>query len=544
MRKEPKIGIFMACYNHEKYVGQAMDSIINQTYKNWELFVANDGSTDNTGKIIESYKDSRIHYFDFKVNTKRVGAINFLYKQIEARDFDYVHSMASDDYLDEDKFRQQIEFFKKNPQYKVCFTWDKVVFDNGKPYYETYSHKKNMNRYEWVAHYFKYENCMNANSVMIEKKLFFEHGGLNEFFIQNGDFKMWFEFAAKMPFYVIEKELAFYRRHESNLSNVTLQRLIRTANEQMVFVKNIIFNMDKDCFCRSFFNSLPYTDIENDSELWAAKFYLLATAKKATTDSMALDVYYSHCNDAAFTDLLENKYFFSSRELYEFSGNAGMGWLLQELFKLEIERSDKKVMGLCEILLEAIDRKKLRYYMQEHLNYSVLLDLYGAIEQIENGRPHFERIKSVVQQCRKEIWESKKGSCLVMVGADSDWSPSSEFVAKCDAAQMFFTYVNKREDAMLKKPIDLNSKRIPDGFSYVDLLDEKEMSMTFANKKIDNLQTIYLVDCISDEYETMDMIAGYPLLIEQHLITKKELLEKMGNVVPRQTVVVEDMDVY
>lgn len=46
--KQPKVIIYMSCYNHEKFVAEAMDSVINQTYLNWELYVANDGSTDRT----------------------------------------------------------------------------------------------------------------------------------------------------------------------------------------------------------------------------------------------------------------------------------------------------------------------------------------------------------------------------------------------------------------------------------------------------------------------------------------------------------------
>jgi len=545
MKKDPKIAVFMSCYNHEKYVGQAMECIINQTYPNWELFVANDGSTDNTGKIIESYQDPRIHYYDFKENTKMVGAIKVLYDEIKARDFDYVHSMASDDYIDEDKFRQQIDFFKNNPQYKVCFTWDKVVFDNGAPYSENYSHKTNRNRFDWLAYYFEFENCMNANSVLIDKDLFFKYGGVNEYYIQTGDFKMWFEMAAQMPFYVIQKELTYYRRHETNLSNVTIARLVRSANEQMTFVRNIIFNMDRDCFARSFYKFLPYISIEDDSELWAAKFYLLASMNRAKMDSIALDIYYSHCDDNKFTGVLEKLYFFGNAEFYDYSGNAGCGWMLEEMLKLNLDRSTKKISRLSEILLDNIDRNQLGEETLANLSYSTLCDLYNVTTQIEGGREYFGKIKEVIRLFRNKAWDKKeKGNTLLVIAPGSEWKPTNEFVESVNSESIYYTYINNEEDAMTNKPIDMSQKSMPEEFQYVDLADTQEMCMIFANKKIDNLRRIYYIDCISEDYEWVKMVAGYPLMIEQYAIMKKEDFEKCGGAVPFQVLAIENLSVY
>ena len=69
--KKGKVAVFMCCYNSEKFVAEAIETILNQTYSNWELWVANDGSTDSSAEIISSYKDDRIHFYNFKENTDR-----------------------------------------------------------------------------------------------------------------------------------------------------------------------------------------------------------------------------------------------------------------------------------------------------------------------------------------------------------------------------------------------------------------------------------------------------------------------------------------
>ena len=64
--KKPKVSILMTVYNHQDYVNQAVLSILSQSYKNFELIVINNGSTDNTQKILKKIKDKRIKFFLFK----------------------------------------------------------------------------------------------------------------------------------------------------------------------------------------------------------------------------------------------------------------------------------------------------------------------------------------------------------------------------------------------------------------------------------------------------------------------------------------------
>ena len=63
MKKQPLVSIIMNCLNGEKYLNSAIDSVINQTYKNWELIFWDNRSTDNSANILKKYKDKRIKYF-------------------------------------------------------------------------------------------------------------------------------------------------------------------------------------------------------------------------------------------------------------------------------------------------------------------------------------------------------------------------------------------------------------------------------------------------------------------------------------------------
>lgn len=96
MKKEKNIlfSIIIATYNRAHIIGKAIESIINQTYNNWELIIVDDGSTDNTKEIVESYSDNRISYF-LKKNEERSIARNY---GIDKSKGDYISFLDDDDY--------------------------------------------------------------------------------------------------------------------------------------------------------------------------------------------------------------------------------------------------------------------------------------------------------------------------------------------------------------------------------------------------------------------------------------------------------------
>lgn len=74
--KPPAITVLMPVYNSEKYVEEAIESVLNQTFTDFEFFIINDGFTDSSEKIIKSYKDKRIRYFKNKKNLRVIKTLN------------------------------------------------------------------------------------------------------------------------------------------------------------------------------------------------------------------------------------------------------------------------------------------------------------------------------------------------------------------------------------------------------------------------------------------------------------------------------------
>src|SRR5690606_27940814 len=113
----PLLSVLMPAFNCEKYVGQAIESILNQTYDNFEFIIINDGSTDDTEKVILSFSDSRIRYIK---NTYNLGLIETLNKGIQLSKGEFIARMDADDISYPERFRIQIEFLNNNSDYVIC----------------------------------------------------------------------------------------------------------------------------------------------------------------------------------------------------------------------------------------------------------------------------------------------------------------------------------------------------------------------------------------------------------------------------------------
>jgi glycosyltransferase involved in cell wall biosynthesis len=207
----PKVTVIMSCYNHEKYVAESMDSILNQTYQNIELYVVNDGSTDRSAKIIKSYcTDSRVNFIDLKENTSAVGAFKILNKCIFETDSKYVSGASSDDFWELDKIEKQVNFLENNPSYKACFTWDKIKYEDGGTLQgidEGYSCQENRDRFKWLEFLCLYGNCINGTSSLINRDVYMELGGFNWAFRNLQDYDLWVSIVRKYPIYIIPERL-------------------------------------------------------------------------------------------------------------------------------------------------------------------------------------------------------------------------------------------------------------------------------------------------------------------------------------------------
>ena len=110
------ISIIMGVYNAENTLGEAIESIINQTYQNWELIICDDGSTDNSLIVAKSYSDSRIVVIK---NDHNMGLGYSLNRCLEKAKGIYIARMDADDVSKPTRLEKEIQFLQSNPEYSV-----------------------------------------------------------------------------------------------------------------------------------------------------------------------------------------------------------------------------------------------------------------------------------------------------------------------------------------------------------------------------------------------------------------------------------------
>jgi glycosyltransferase involved in cell wall biosynthesis len=128
-KNTPLISVVMPVLNGEKYIGEAVKSVLNQTFKKFELIIINDGSTDNTLKVIDQFKDKRIRII---INEKNLGLVKAINKGIFAAKGKYIARCDADDINKEDRFKKQIDFLEKNSNYVLVGSTVELIDELGK----------------------------------------------------------------------------------------------------------------------------------------------------------------------------------------------------------------------------------------------------------------------------------------------------------------------------------------------------------------------------------------------------------------------------
>lgn len=118
------ISVLMPVYNtKEEYLRASIESILNQTFTDFEFIIVNDGSTNNAEEVILSYKDNRIKYVK-QENQGIVGALNNAWSKASGK---YIARMDSDDIAYPERFAKQVNFLEENPEYSLVGSWAKII---------------------------------------------------------------------------------------------------------------------------------------------------------------------------------------------------------------------------------------------------------------------------------------------------------------------------------------------------------------------------------------------------------------------------------
>jgi len=177
MQKE-KVSIILPTYNRAHTLRRSLESVLNQTYKNFEVILVDDGSTDNTKELVESYQDDRIKYYHAGLNKGAAAARNY---GLERANCDYIAFQDSDDIWHADKLEKQMKVLTEAPK-EVGFVYHKIMYDMGNNYCailpseEVEVEQKNGNIYAQML----YDNLVPCPAILMKRSCLEKAGGFDE----------------------------------------------------------------------------------------------------------------------------------------------------------------------------------------------------------------------------------------------------------------------------------------------------------------------------------------------------------------------------
>jgi glycosyltransferase involved in cell wall biosynthesis len=207
----PKVSVIIPTFNRSEKVVRAVSSVLNQAFKDFEIIVVDDGSTDNTHEALSKYM-SAIHYVRQQDNTGVSAARN---RGITSSIAPWIAFLDSDDYWLKEKLSVQMEFVDQNPHTVACQT-EEIWIKNGRRVNPKKRHKKPSGNIFGQS----LKLCLvSPSSVMIKRSVFEDSGLFDETLPAAEDFDLWLRISCRHPIYLIDKGLVVKEGgHEDQLS--------------------------------------------------------------------------------------------------------------------------------------------------------------------------------------------------------------------------------------------------------------------------------------------------------------------------------------
>ncbi len=208
----PKISVLIPTYNRAFIIGKTIDSVLQQTYGDFEIIVVDDGSTDHTRETLKPYQDRII--YEYKENGGISSARN---RGLGIARGEYIALLDSDDFWKPEKLQKQMECFEAHPEYGLVAT--RCVTNTVDRDFNTIQIDKirRSGKSGWVYRDLFFRNFIRTSSVIIKKECFDKVGGFDETLPRCNDVDMWLRIAKEYPVGFINDVLTVYTRRPKEI---------------------------------------------------------------------------------------------------------------------------------------------------------------------------------------------------------------------------------------------------------------------------------------------------------------------------------------
>ena len=351
----PKISILLTSYNHEKYLREAIDSVLAQTYSDFELIIWDDASSDNSWAIIKSYSDKRIKAFRNEKNRLPHYGVNKTISEIAEGEYFAMHH--SDDVWAPEKLQKQVEYLDSHPLCGAVFTRASTIGEDGLPLndskhmYSTIFDQPNRPRQEWLHHFFFRGNALCHPSVLIRKQCYNDCGLYNDMLAQLPDFDMWVRLCFKYEIHVLPDRLVKFRVRdgEVNQSGNRPETRIRFRSEFHLCRKHFLRINTFDELVTIFPEAEKFRSPNGCEPKFVVAMMALRDASLPWTKLLGIETLFDLLADPDAKKRVELLYQFTHRDFIELTGKHDVFYLETAAIQgSELARRDAVISGQTE----------------------------------------------------------------------------------------------------------------------------------------------------------------------------------------------------
>lgn len=220
-----RVSVVMSVYNGGRYLRDAVDSILSQSFRDFEFIILNDGSTDDSGQIIDNYRDRRIKVVE---NRENIGLTRSLNRGLSMGRGEYVARMDADDISLPKRFECQVAFLDAHPEVGVLGTAAQLIDASGT--------KGEIIRFSAEHGFLKWLMCFVTNpiihpTVMVRRHWTEQAGGYDENMVTSQDYELWCRLSGRIGLANLADVHLLLRKHDENISTLRLKEGIEKVFE-------------------------------------------------------------------------------------------------------------------------------------------------------------------------------------------------------------------------------------------------------------------------------------------------------------------------
>lgn len=306
----PLVSVSMLTYNHEKYVAEAIRSVLQQTYLDLELVIVDDGSTDDTPRLIASFDDPRIVSIR-QPNQGPCAAANRSYRTCRGR---YIALMSGDDVCHPDRLERQLNEYRRGGP-RLLFSAVDLIDEEGRPlnrasFLDGVFEVSPIGRAEIYHRFFHRGNFLNAITGFTETEVMRTHGLCDPCLLQLQDYDQWVRLIKTYDICLLPQSTLNYRIRDKgqNLSAPDPARSVRATNELFLIMRRFFDGVSPELFREAFHDEFLRPDAEHPIALRCEQAFLLVRSVSTVRQLVGIEMLQALLHDPDGAAVLRTEY--------------------------------------------------------------------------------------------------------------------------------------------------------------------------------------------------------------------------------------------